>query len=126
MSPIRRIPLWLWWVPVVWLVSFPLGLTAVPQWHRVHAIPFTDPADKFLDLAVNFLLFVPFGYSWAGWRPGWVALVAAAAATSISAELLQLFSTVRYPSGTDVVYAMAGAIGGAALHWSIHRRRAAP
>jgi hypothetical protein len=38
-----------------------------------------------------------------------------AAATSISAEALQLFSTVRFPSGTDVVYAVAGAIGGAGL-----------
>jgi glycopeptide antibiotics resistance protein len=112
-SWLRRLPLWVWWIPVIWVASFPLGPTLVPQWHRVHAIPFTDPQDKVADLAVNLLLFAPFGYSFARSRRHLGLLVAAAAATSISAELLQLFSTVRNPSGTDVVYAIVGAIAGA-------------
>ena len=115
MVMLRRVPLWAWWIPVVFAVSFPVGVTAVPQWHRVHAIPFTDPADKFADLAVNLALFVPFGYLWTGRRPRRLPLVMAAAAISAGAELTQLFSTTRYPSGTDVVYAMAGALIGAAF-----------
>jgi glycopeptide antibiotics resistance protein len=117
----RRIPLWVWWIPVVWLASFPLGLTATPQWHRVHLVPFSDPADKLSDLAINLLLFVPFGYSFARRPNGLAWLPAAAALVSISAELPQLFSTIRYPSGTDVVYAMAGAFAGGLL---ARRRRA--
>lgn len=113
---LRRLPLWIWWIPVVWIASFPVGPTATPQWRRVHAVPFTDPADKVEDLAVNLLLFVPFGYSFARWRGRPIPLLAAAAATSASAEAMQLFSTVRYPSGTDVVYAVVGAVAGAVLH----------
>ena len=78
----------------------------------MHLVPFTDPADKLTDLAINLLLFVPFGYSFVE-RPGrWRWLPLAAAAVSASAELSQLFSTVRYPSGTDVVYAIVGALAG--------------
>ena len=97
------------------MVSFPLGLTTTPQWHRVHLVPFSDPADKLADLAINLLLFVPFGASFAS-RAGrlrWLPL--AAAAVSASAELSQLFSTVRYPSGTDVVYAIVGAMAGGVM-----------
>ncbi|MGH9372217.1 MAG: VanZ family protein, partial [Vicinamibacterales bacterium] len=102
----RRVPLWMWWIPIVWIVSFPFGLTAEPQWHRVHAIPFSDPADKIEDLVINLLLFVPFGYVFWGWRRSVGLLGLTAAAISISAEILQLFSTVRYPSGTDVACAI--------------------
>ena len=121
-----RLPLWVWWIPVVWAVSFPLGLTPVPQWHRVHLVPFTDPADKLTDLAINLLLFVPFGYSFVG-RPGrWRWLPLAAAAVSASAELSQLFSTVRYPSGTDVVYAIVGALAGGVLRSRLRKNPPSP
>ena len=111
-----RLPLWVWWIPVVWLASFPLDLTATPQWHRLHLIPFTDPADEIRDFAANILLFVPFGFSFARDR-GLIALPLAAALVSISAELPQLFSSVRYPSGTDVVYAVVGAMAGGLVSW---------
>jgi glycopeptide antibiotics resistance protein len=110
-----RIPLWVWWIPVVWAASLPLGPTTTPQWHRVHLVPFTDPADKLTDLAVNLLLFVPFGWSFVT-RPDrlrWLPL--SAGLVSASAELSQLFSTVRYPSGTDVVYAIGGAMAGGVM-----------
>jgi glycopeptide antibiotics resistance protein len=106
-----RIPLWVWWIPVVLIASFPLGLTATPQWDRVHLVPLTDPADKVEDLAANILLFVPFGYSFARDR-GLAWLPLAAGLVSAVAELSQLFSTVRYPSGTDVFYAVVGALAG--------------
>jgi glycopeptide antibiotics resistance protein len=116
-----RIPLWVWWIPVVLIASFPLGLTPVPQWDRVHLVPFTDPADTVEDFAVNILLFLPFGFSFARDR-GLVWLPLATGVVSVTAELSQLFSTVRYPSGTDVTYAVAGAaVGGLAS--AILRRR---
>jgi glycopeptide antibiotics resistance protein len=87
-------------------------------------LPFTDPADKFEDLALNILLFVPFGYLFAMWRRNVRLLLAAAAGTSLSAEAMQLFSTVRYPSGTDVVYALGGAVAGALLLLAVSKVRA--
>jgi glycopeptide antibiotics resistance protein len=118
--PAFRLPLWVWWIPVVWIASFPLAPTLEPQWHRPHLVPFTDPADKLLDLGINLLMFVPFGYSFAAWPGGLGRLVAAAALTSMTAECLQLFSTVRYPSTTDVVYAVVGALAGTALRsWHV-------
>ena len=109
----RRTPLWVWWIPVVWLVSLPFGFTTEPQWDRLHLLPFRDPANKLFDLVINLLLFVPFGYSFARRGGSMLVLVVAAAAVSVSAEILQLFSTVRYPSGTDVFYAVVGAMVGA-------------
>lgn len=115
------IPLWIWWIPVVWLVSFPAGFTPDPQWERVTLVPFSSPADKLKDLAVNVVLFVPFGY-WQGRAgTGSIRVGLAAAAVSISAEVLQLFSTVRFPSASDVLYAVSGALAG----WALRRRRAA-
>jgi glycopeptide antibiotics resistance protein len=117
-----RIPLWVWWIPVVLIASFPLGLTPTPQWDRVHLVPFADPADKVEDLAVNILLFLPFGYSFARDR-GLKWLPLAAALVSVTAELSQLFSTVRYPSGTDVLYAMVGAVAGGVASVILRRQR---
>ncbi|MGH8638840.1 MAG: VanZ family protein [Burkholderiales bacterium] len=117
----KTVPLWVWWIPVVWIVSFPLGPTARPQWSRVHPVPFSDPADKIADAAINLLLFVPFGFSFSRWRSGTGRLGLAAAGVSASAELLQLFSTVRYPSGTDVAYAVFGAMAGALVAAAVGR-----
>jgi glycopeptide antibiotics resistance protein len=117
-----RIPLWAWWIPVVLIASFPLGPTAIPQWDRVHLVPFTDPADKVEDLAINILLFVPFGYSFARDR-GLAWLPVAAGFVSAIAELTQLFSTIRYPSGTDVFYAVVGAVAGGLASLVVRNRR---
>jgi glycopeptide antibiotics resistance protein len=111
---LRRVPLWVWWIPVVFAASAPLAPTGTPQWHRVHALPFSDPDDKVTDLAVNVLLFLPFGYSFARSAGRTALVLPVAAATSIGAEAMQVFSMVRNPSGTDVVYAMVGAVVGAA------------
>jgi glycopeptide antibiotics resistance protein len=112
-SWLRHVPLWVWWIPVVWIVSFPLGLTIEPQWGRMHVLPFLDPADKPADLIVNVLLFVPFGYSLWRWSGAFLVVLTGALLTSLSAEMLQVFSTLRYPSGTDVVTGAAGAMVGA-------------
>jgi glycopeptide antibiotics resistance protein len=114
---LRTVPLWCWCIPVVWLLSLPwVGFTAEPHWSRVHWIPFTDPADTPRDLLANIALFVPFGYSYTRHRSGRFRILEAllaAAIVSVSAESTQLFSTLRYPSATDVIAAMAGASAGA-------------
>ena len=110
--------LWVWWIPLVWAISSPwVGFTRHPQWHRVHFVPLTDPADKLRDVAANVLLFVPFGYSAARRRDaksGFLFAIGAAAAVSLTAEASQLFSTKRYPSATDLSAAVVGAAIGAA------------
>jgi glycopeptide antibiotics resistance protein len=109
----HAVPLWGWWIPLVLAISFPwTGFTPTPQWSRVHAIPFTDPADRVRDMLANVALFVPFGFSFARGRRWWTAVVAAAV-VSFSAEATQLFGTLRFPSGTDVACAVAGAAAGA-------------
>jgi glycopeptide antibiotics resistance protein len=123
MKTLRRLPLWAWWVPVVWIVSLPIGLTTKPQWSRVHAVPFSDPADKPADLIVNVALFVPFGYSLRRSSGRFGVALLGAAITSISAEMLQLFSTIRYPSGTDVASGVAGAAVGAFIAGRRHATR---
>jgi glycopeptide antibiotics resistance protein len=125
---VRRnsIPLWICWIPLIWLVSFPwTSLTRVPQWKRVHYVPLADPADKFRDVAANVLLFVPFGYSIGrrrGCAAGLLVAAGAAAVVSVSAEATQLFSTRRYPSATDVASACLGALTGVALQKLMLRR----
>jgi glycopeptide antibiotics resistance protein len=109
----RGVPLWVWWIPLVWVISFPWGgSSSRPQWSRVHPIPFTDPADRPRDVLANVALFVPFGYSYGRRGPWWKA-VAIAAAVSVTAEATQLFSTDRFPSATDVTAALIGAAVGA-------------
>ena len=110
---LRRAPLWCLWIAVVWLVSFPwFGRTTTPQWHRVHWVPFTDPADKVTDVLANMALLVPFGYSLAGRgrRTSMLRLCLITALVSAGGEALQLYSTDRYPSATDVSSAVLGAV----------------
>jgi glycopeptide antibiotics resistance protein len=113
----KRLPLWIWWIPLTWAISLPWsGFTVQPQWSRVHWIPFTDPADAPRDFLLNVLLFVPFGFSFARTRRAALAPIAAAL-VSVTAEATQLFGTVRYPSATDVTAAVIGAAMGAIVAW---------
>lgn len=124
-SILRRVPLWVWWIPVVVGVSLPVvGFTFEPQWSRVHVVPFSDPEDKPRDTLLNIAMFIPFGYFFArGWgMPGALAgAMAAAALVSAGAEATQLFSTERNPSGTDVSMAVAGAAAGSVLRSWLRR-----
>lgn len=118
--PGARVPLWCWWIVVVWAISLPwFGFTPHPQWWRVHWVPLGDPADNLRDLIANVALFVPFGYSYAGRERGGVSrgLLGAALASlavSLVAESTQVFSVLRYPSATDLSAACAGSLIGAA------------
>ena len=73
---------------------------------------------------LNVLAFVPFGVLGAGF--GWPAWQVALSAAGISGgtELLQLFSSRRYPSVTDLLMNTAGAALGAGILAA--RRRTVP
>jgi glycopeptide antibiotics resistance protein len=124
----RGVPLWWWWSGLVLLVSAPwIGFTPEPQWDRLNLIPFGDPADRPRDVIANVLMFVPFGYSCfnhQGHRR-LAATLGLAVAVSVAAEVTQLFSTLRNPSGTDVAMAALGAGVGSACRWLWERARVA-
>src|SRR3954470_14996255 len=119
--------LWVWWIVVALAVSGPwFGFASEPQWQRVTWIPFNGAEDKPRDIAANFLLFVPFGWSFGGGRRGAAALattVAAGLAVSLCAEVPQLFYRLRDPSATDVLMAMCGSAAGSVAAQAFHRRQ---
>jgi glycopeptide antibiotics resistance protein len=120
-----KIRSWPVWIFVIAVASGPwFGIVDHPQWKRVTWIPFHGFEDKPKDILVNFLLFVPFGWSFGKERSGVravTATIAAAAAVSIAVEAPQLFYRLRDPSATDVFMAMCGAGAGSlasqAFYW---------
>ena len=121
-----RIRSWPFWIVVVAVASGPwFGFVREPQWSRVTWIPFYGFEDKPKDMLVNFLLFVPFGWSFvkslSATNAVWLTL-AAAALVSIAVEVPQLFFRLRDPSATDVVMAVCGACAGSLASQAFHRR----
>ena len=120
-----RLRSWPLWILVIAVASGPwFGIVREPQWSRVTWIPFAGFEDKPRDMLVNFLLFVPFGWSFAKSRSRFAIPVAIAAAglVSIAVELPQLFFRLRDPSATDVVMALCGAASGSLASRAFHRR----
>ena len=117
---------WPLWVVVIGFVSGPwFGIVRHAQWDRLTLIPFSGSEDKPKDMAVNMLLFVPFGWSFAKSRNGrgsTAAAIGAAALVSIAVEIPQLFYKLRDPSATDVTMAMIGAAAGSLASQAFHRR----
>ena len=116
----------MWWILVVVAVSGPwYGIVREPQWGRVTWVPFHGFEDKPRDVVANFLLFVPFGWSFAMSRPRTLrtaaAAVALSAAVSLAVEIPQLFYRLRDPSATDVFMAMCGAAAGSLAFQSFDR-----
>ena len=111
-----RIRSWPFWILIVAIASGPwFGIAGEPQWSRVTWIPFNGFEDRPRDMLVNFLLFVPFGWSFAKSRwgaRGILVAAAVAAAISIGVEIPQLFFKLRNPSATDVVMAACGSAAG--------------
>lgn len=99
----------LWYV--VWAsIAVPWrSFRAQPSFERVEFDPFGGSARS---QVLNVLAFVPLGLvgSRLGWTPKTVALVGAC--TSALTELLQLFSSRRFPSTTDLLLNTAGALIG--------------
>ncbi len=77
-------------------------------------IPFVTPPIKLVDIVVNVLLYMPFGYWFlrsAGRRRAGLA-VACAGILSLVTEWTQLYSHSRFPSLTDVTCNVIGAAVG--------------
>lgn len=110
------------WFAVLAIVGWQPFDFGGPGVHRVNGIPFADAvAGEYLGaldaLLLRVVLFVPFGIltAAAGVRRPLVvaAMVGVAAAAGIEAG--QLFLPSRYPSSTDGVLALMGAMAGAAV-----------
>ena len=119
---------WPLWVVVIAIASGPwFGIVRHPQWDRLTLVPFHGSEDKPRDVAVNLLMFVPFGWSFAksrGGRMTTVQAIGAGALVSIAVEIPQLFYKLRDPSATDVVMAMIGTAAGSLASQAFHRRHA--
>ena len=89
------------------------GFQWTPTFRRVELLPFAVGSTRTQTL--NLLIFIPLGIigTRLGWRPRTVMLVALA--VSGLTEILQLFSTRRYPSTTDLILNTAGALIGLAI-----------
>jgi glycopeptide antibiotics resistance protein len=118
---------WPFWTLLVIAVSGPwFGVVRDPQWERVTWIPFFGFEDKPQDVVVNFLLFVPFGWSFVktGGGRGVAAALAAGAALSLAVEIPQLFFRLRDPSATDLLMAICGSGAGSVASQAFYRRDA--
>jgi len=108
---------WLWVGFIVLAVTPWEDLQNHSHWRRVQWIPFVTPPVKPIDIVVNVLLYLPFGYWFAQLRGGrrgqvWGAVVAAAM-LSLATEWTQLYSHSRFPSMTDVTNNLIGTALGA-------------
>jgi glycopeptide antibiotics resistance protein len=80
---------------------------------------------RLLDVAVNVLIYMPFGFAVARLRPRRTAwwVLGLALSLSLFTELTQVFSHGRYPSVRDVCVNVFGACLGAALERGVRRRQ---
>lgn len=105
--------------------AFPFGsLTAHSHWDKVGWVPFVSPPIKAHDLVGNVLLGVPAGLGLAASyavRPSIAGVVVGG--VSLLCEWAQVYSHRRFPSATDLVCNIGGAI--AASAWWASRRRTA-
>ena len=104
------------WVATPWRSFRPS-----PSLERVELIPFLDGSLRTQFL--NLLAFVPLGVIGIrlGWSPRTVALIGAGA--SALTEVLQLFSTRRHPSITDLILNTAGVLVGILIASTWERSR---
>jgi len=104
------------WAIALVLVTVPFGdLHLHTHWSKVNWIPFVGRWVKLTDVVANVILYLPFGFL-APWRRTLTSTaVQTIALTAVFASLLewtQLFSHTRFPSATDVVSDVAGAVLG--------------
>lgn len=109
-----RLPLWTlviaacvvpWW-----------GFQWHSHWSRVSWWPFVTGPLRLRDVAVNLLLYMPFGWFFVLGRP-WarsrlIAAVGTGLLVSLFTELTQVYSHGRFPSATDVVMNTLGTLAG--------------
>jgi glycopeptide antibiotics resistance protein len=111
------------WSAVIIAATVPwTDLVGHTHWRKVQWVPFRSPPVKAIDVVVNVLLYLPFGYAWRRalgprtrhWQAAALALV-----LSVTVEWTQLYSHSRFPSVQDVLCDVCGAwVGG----WLAARR----
>lgn len=119
---ISRLAFVVWLCIWVWIAVPWRSFQSTPSFQRVEVIPFAIKGAR--TQVLNLLAFVPLGILGVrlGWRPGTILLVAAG--LSGVTEVLQLFSATRYPSTTDFILNMAGALVGMTIaNHSLAQRR---
>jgi glycopeptide antibiotics resistance protein len=120
-----------WTVLIIVICSFPWWIDS-PRWGRVRLIPLLDVIRRpfpwlLRDAVANLLLYIPLGLAYARVRGVRATLLYEAALgglfLSMTCELYQVFSPVRYPSMTDVLVNTIGALTGASIarKWSAPR-----
>ena len=104
-------------VALIAVIVFPWGsLQDHSHWGNVRWIPFVSPPTPRLDMLANMALFAPLGAAAAlSFRRGLAAAGLLAVTLSVLAELGQVYSHGRIPSGTDVVCNVLGAVGAAVV-----------
>ena len=128
-----RILLVAWGLFIVYGTTLPFDLTpsadtVAEGWRSAHKIPWADPSGGFPsvpDAVANVLLFLPWGFLIGLGRAerrrtaGATILLGGVSALvcSLSVEFLQLFSTSRTSSATDLCTNAVGGTLGAALGW---------
>lgn len=86
------------------------------HWGRVVWVPFGSRRLRPRDIVQNVLLFVPVGVGAAlVFRRAIGAAAVVALSLSLTGELLQVYSHERFPSATDVVCNIVGAVGAAGV-----------
>ena len=112
-----------WILLIIVVCSVPWWVEA-PQWGRVRWIPLLDvvrsPHRLLRDAVANCVLYIPLGFAFARVRAadGLRSMCEAAIVgllLSMSCELYQVFSPVRFPSMTDVLMNTIGALAGASM-----------
>jgi glycopeptide antibiotics resistance protein len=103
------------WTAAIVIAVVPMGrYRERPDWQQIAWIPFVSWPVTFSDIVRNVLLYVPFGYLQARALvyPTARRALAHTAALSAGTEATQVYSRGRYPSATDVVCNVIGAMMG--------------
>jgi glycopeptide antibiotics resistance protein len=111
-----------WILLIIVLCSFPWWVES-PRWGRVRWIPLLDvlrSQHRLRDAILNCFLYIPLGFAYARVRAvSNVKLIGEAALVglvlSVTCELYQVFSPVRFPTMTDVLMNTIGALAGASF-----------
>ena len=124
--PRRRIGVALIVVSIALIVAIivPWGdLQDHSHWSNIGWIPFVSPPIRRRDIVANVLLFMPLGVGAAlGFRRGLAVAGGLALALSMTGETIQVYTHSRFPSATDVVCNVAGAVAGALVVRRLLRR----
>jgi glycopeptide antibiotics resistance protein len=116
---------WLWTGLILLLVLPWTTFQNHTHWQRVAWIPFVSPPVRLRDVVANVLLYAPWGYLFTRQMPHamrriWI-VVLFSTVLSLSTEASQLYSHGRFPSATDLICNIFGAVAGA----TFARRRSA-